>query len=414
MLKYRLPFLPTKSVLVSLCFLVLIGCDAEEDACNPFKDPPPPKVDLVQADKSAMAKLREFQAIQDLQNLSKVMEQWIEQHPISIPAVTPVDQATSSPPRTAGASPKAVRAAASTPPTGTVIYILDAYGALDEFDPVSNTVVATLDFSQATNQPFAQRLALTPDRSLALITVNSSQTATSAVTSYVLVADLTTFKIASTIQLPAGTVVGGLAITPDGKLAYVVTSPYSGSGPSNVFVIDVATRTIKLTIPVNSDSNLAQIAMTPDGTEAYLVDSIDGGNFAIPVLDLQSNTVQPSVSIFYGTGKNLISSYSPSYIAMHPDGTRLYLMPITGGPVLIVSTIFKTVTNAIPLAPGAGPVFGSQPTFTPDGIHLAFTSGMNLVVFVNTLTDTVESTITLAPPPFEPTRNLSFFFLPKQ
>ena len=55
----------------------------------------------------------------------------------------------------------------------------------------------------------------------------------------------------------------------------------------------------------------------------------------------------------------------------------------------------------------------SQPTFTADGIHLAFMSGMNLVVFVNTLSDTEESSITLPPPPFEPIRNFSFFFVPK-
>lgn len=83
-----------------------------------------------------------------------------------------------------------------------------------------------------------------------------------------------------------------------------------------------------------------------------------------------------------------------------------------GRPVQIVSTITKTVTNTIPLAAGAGPVFGAQPTFTPDGTHLAFMSGMDLVVFVNTLTDTVESTITLPPPPFEPILNSSFFFVP--
>jgi hypothetical protein len=115
----------------------------------------------------------------------------------------------------------------------------------------------------------------------------------------------------------------------------------------------------------------------------------------------------------FGSGKNLISSYSPSYIALHPDGTRLYLAPVSGGPVLIVSTITKTVSNVIPLAAGAGPVFGAQPTFTADGIHLAFMSGTNLVVFVNTLTDTEESSITLPPPPFEPIRNFSLFFVPK-
>jgi hypothetical protein len=152
--------------------------------------------------------------------------------------------------------------------------------------------------------------------------------------------------------------------------------------------------------------------MTPDGTQAYLVNSIDADGFSIPVLDLQSNTLQPSISIYYGSGKNLTSGYPPSYIAMHPDGTRLYLAPVSGGPVQIVSTAAGMVTNTIPLAAGAGPVFGAQPTFTPDGIHLAFMSGMNLVVFVNTLHDSVESTITLPPPPFEPIRNFSFFFVP--
>ena len=99
-------------------------------------------------------------------------------------------------------------------------------------------------------------------------------------------------------------------------------------------------------------------------------------------------------------------------LALHPDGTRLYLAPVSGGPVLIVSTIAGLVTNTIPLGPGAGPVFGAQPTFTPDGIHLALMSGMNLAVFVNTLADTVESTITLRPPAFEPIRNFTFFFVP--
>ena len=143
------------------------------------------------------------------------------------------------------------------------------------------------------------------------------------------------------------------------------------------------------------------------------MNSIDADGFSFPVLDLQSNTVQPPVSIIFSSGKNLISSYSPSYIALHPDGTRLYLAPVSGGPVLIVSTISKTVSNIIPLAAGAGPVFGANPAFTPDGIHLAFMSGMNLVVFVNTLTDTEESSITLPPPPVEPIRNFSFFFVPK-
>ena len=122
------------------------------------------------------------------------------------------------------------------------MYILDKFGNLIQFDPSSGTVVATLNFSQAVTQGIAQRFAVTPDRRFAFITVNSAQTGMT--TGNVLVADLTSFSIVSTIALPAGTVAGGIAITPDGSLAYVVTQPYSGSGPSVVFVIDVAARTI--------------------------------------------------------------------------------------------------------------------------------------------------------------------------
>jgi DNA-binding beta-propeller fold protein YncE len=341
-------------------------------------------------------------------------KRWEKINSMGIPDITPADQTTLTPSGGSGASARmsrAVRAATSTTSgSSTIVYILDKFGNLVQFDPSSSTFVATLNFSQAVTQGIAQRFAVTPDRHFAFITVNSAQTAMS--TGYVLVADLTSFSIVSTIPLPAATVVGGIAITPDGSLAYVVTQPYSGSGPSVVYVINVASRAITTTIPFTGYSNLGQIAITPDGTEAYLVDSIDGGDFSIQVLDLQSNTLEPPVSIYYGSGKNLMEGYPPSYLALHPDGTRLYLAPVSGGPVIILSTITKTVTNTIPLAAGAGPVFGAQPTFTPDGIHLAFTSGMNLVVFVNTLTDTVESSITLPPPPFEPIRNFSFFFTP--
>jgi len=413
MLKRKPWFLPTRSIPALLGFLVLMGCDIDNWKCNT------PAELLVQevlygakADQSGPTNLYTY----DFTYPGEPGEPPDEVEPL--PSVfVPTDTTLTFPPGTFPGGQRtivsdAVRAAASaTSASSSVAYILDKFANLLQFNPSSGTFGATLNFSQQVSQGIAQRFAVTPDRRFAFITVNSVQTGMT--TGNVLVADLNSFSIISTIPLPAGTVAGGIAITPDGSLAYVVTQPYSGSGPSVVFVINVATRTIATTIPFAGYSNLGQIAITPDGTEAYLVNSIDADGFSFPVLDLQTNTVQPPVSILFGSGKNLISSYSPSYIALHPDGTRLYLAPVSGGPVLIVSTITKTVTNVIPLAAGAGPIFGAQPTFTPDGIHLAFTSGTNLVVFINTLTDTEESSITLPPPPFEPIRNFSFFFVPK-
>ena len=410
-------FLPTRSIPALLAFLVLAGCDLNDTSCDAPLTPAQGLIRWVyfgvDAPASAPVEVNKYHFEFPFLGDPTHGGLWdpVTDSPVIPPGViTPQDQTTLNPARTGSVNSNAIRAAATTT-NSTVVYILDKFGTLVQFDPASVTFSAKLDFSQQVTQGIAQRFAVTPDRRFAFITVNSAQTAMS--TGNVLVADLNSFSIVSTIALPAGTVAGGIAITPDGRLAYVVTKPYSGSGPSVVFVIDVATRTISTTIPVTGYSSLGQIAITPDGTEAYLLNGIEADGFSFPVLDLQSNTVQPPVSILFGSGKNLITSYTQSYMALHPDGTRLYLVPVSGGPVLIVSTITKTVSNVIPLAAGAGPVFGAQPTFTPDGIHLSFMSGMNLVVFINTLTDTEESSITLPPPPFEPIRNFSSFFVPK-
>jgi hypothetical protein len=404
-------FLPTRSIPAIIAFLVLIGCDAGDLECG--HAPRPSAVSILTTDKVVKGIVYRFMH-------PKIGEpgMWV---PIGtvIPGTgtfTPIDQATANPSRGSGAGAqisraiRAVTAAASTP--STVVYLLDAYGTLFQYDPGSNTTVAQLNLTQSNVPTYPQRITLTPDGNFAFITANASQTATSPGTAYVLVVNLNSFSIASSITLPAGTVVQGLAITPDGSLAYVVTQPYSGSGPSNVYVINVASRAITGTIPVAGYSNLGQIAITPDGTEAYLVNSIDANGFSIPVIDLQSNTVQPSIPIYFGSGQNLTSGYQPSYMAMHPDGTRLYLAPVSGGPIQIVSTIAGMVTNTIPLAAAAGPVFGARPTFTPDGSYLGLMSGPNLWVNVDTLTDTVDSTISLTPAPFGAIRNAGFFFVP--
>jgi len=304
---------------------------------------------------------------------------------------------------------------ATTAP-GTILYILDEYGRLVQFDPGSNTEVATLDFNNfiSGGAAISLRLALTPDGNFAFITAQSSLPSNAQGSASVLIADLNTFSIVSTITLPVSASYvpwsPAVAITPDGTLAYVVTQPFSGTGPSNVFVINVATRQITMTIPVQADSHLGNIAIAPDGTKAYLVDSLDTSAFLIQVLDLQSNTLDTPISIFPTTLNNEIG---PSYIALHPDGTRLYFLPLTGGPVQVVSLVTKAVTETIPVATiGTAPSFGSQPSFTPDGNFLMFMSGPNLMVWVNTLTDTVDSTITFAPPPDGAIRNTGFFYVP--
>ena len=296
---------------------------------------------------------------------------------------------------------RAVTRAASS---GTVTaYLLDFYGDLLKVDPVTDQVTAKLNFEQSiAGTAFAQGLDITPDGTLVVITVSGPGA------SSVLVVDLVSFSIVSTIKLSADALVRGVAITPDGKLAYVVTRPSSASGPSNVVVIDVAARQITTTISVPGFSYLAQIAMTPDGTEAYLLDGVETSEFSIPVIDLLSNSVEPPISISPSRPEDIVG---PSYMALHPDGTRLYLVPLAGGPITIVSTITKTI-GKIPLPPGTGPAFSSKPVFTPDGRGLFVMNGLTMIAVIDTLADTLDATMSVPPSRDPGGRRSGFFFAP--
>jgi len=399
-LKRALRFLPTRSIPVLLGALVLSGCTFVESECGQQMFGPGakynPKLDIIEVPPSAPDKVFEWQMQQNWNQLQQMMQMQIQTQ-LSTP-ITPVDQGSVSQARGAGSN--AIAGTRSATSTASIVYVLDKFGGLLKFDPASHTFVGTLDFSQLISQVIAQRLAITPDSKFAFITANSTAAGSAG---YVLVADLTKFSIAATIPMPTGMHVVGIAIAPDGSLAYAVTQPLSGNGASNVYVINVATRQITTTIPIPGYSNLGQIAIAPDGTVAYLINDIANSGFSIPVIDLLTNTVQPSLPVY--------PSYLQSYMALHPDGTRIYLAPLAGGPVQVVNTV-TGATTPITLPQGSGSVFGSVPTFTPDGLHLVLTSGSTSVVLINTITDTVESTITLPPPSFGEIPNTTMFFVP--
>lgn len=403
MLKRTSRFLPTRSIPALIGFLVLMGCAEDDQTCTEVVFGPGakynPQLDIIEAPPSEPAVLDIMKIIREnneklaIDEINKVIAQMGLNAPI-----TPVDQGTVSQSRGPGSNARPVTR--STASTASVVYVLDKFGGLLKFSPATNTFVGTLDFSQLISQVIAQRLAITPDGQFAFITANSTATGSAG---YLLVADLNKFAIVATLPMPTGMHVSGIAITPDGSLAYAVARPLSGDGPSNVYVINVATRQITTTIPIAGYPYLGQIAIAPDGTVAYLVNDIADSGFSIPVIDLLSNTVQPSLSVF--------PSYTQSYMALHPDGTRIYLAPLAGGPVQIVNTV-TGATSTVTLPHGSASVFGSVPTFTPDGIHLVLTSGPTSVVLINTLTDTVESTIMLPATSFGEVPNISMFFVP--
>jgi YVTN family beta-propeller protein len=146
-----------------------------------------------------------------------------------------------------------------------------------------------------------------------------------------------------THAIPIGTSYD-IAVTPDGKEVYAV-------GHNAVFVIDTKTHEISETIAIE-DSNCAIIAMTPDGKQAYV--SIMGG---VSVIDTKTRSVTHTISL--GDGP---TQYLPHAIAITPDGKQAYVDH--EGSVLVFDTATKKLVKSIPTGKNVGV---GEVVFTLDG-----------------------------------------------
>jgi YVTN family beta-propeller protein len=109
-----------------------------------------------------------------------------------------------------------------------------------------------------------------------------------------------------------------IAITPDGRIAYVVDS---GSG--TVTPISTVTRRAGPAIAVGADPRA--IAITPDGRTAYVTDSGSG-------------TVTPISTATKQAGPPITVGADPRALAVTPDGRFLYVLNWEGGSVTPIAT----------------------------------------------------------------------------
>jgi YVTN family beta-propeller protein len=77
-----------------------------------------------------------------------------------------------------------------------------------------------------------------------------------------------------------------LALTPDGKRAYV-----AGDG-GDMWVIDLVNNEVADTVVISTSNPLSGVAVTPDGTRAYVG---CGNNSTIFVLNTATNTVVDAI-----------------------------------------------------------------------------------------------------------------------
>ena len=134
-----------------------------------------------------------------------------------------------------------------------------------------------------------------------------------------------------------------MAITPDGKRAYVANYDVSGA----VSVIDTTTNQA-IGAPIAVSSFATAVAITPDGKRAYVADG-DGAS----VIDTATNQVVAHIPMVDG-------SFA---IAITPDGTRAYAADYNQNNVSVIDTATNQVIGT-PISVGSGPV---SVAITPDG-----------------------------------------------
>jgi YVTN family beta-propeller protein len=156
--------------------------------------------------------------------------------------------------------------------------------------------------------------------------------------------------------------------------AYVPTS-------AGVSVVDTAINTVTATIP--TAARAARIAITPDGKFAYVSESLaDGSGAAVEVIATATNTVVANIPL----------ASAPAGIAVSPDGQSVYVCNFQGSSVSVIATGANSVVAQIQV--GLHP---ASIVFSPDGTSAwVANSDSNTVSVIDTATNTVANTISNA------------------
>jgi DNA-binding beta-propeller fold protein YncE len=241
-------------------------------------------------------------------------------------------------------------------PDGKTAYVTGGVG-LFRIDTATGTASKVTDCS-----PYGcGHMALTPDGAFLYVIDQGSLQGPRTVT----VIRTATNTVLTRITLPVPdsgiNIPLNIAITPDGKTAYVVDGTYNTQpGASSVVPINVATNTPLAPIKIQAPGDTAGgIVIAPDGQTAYLLNwpgdqSSPPYRAAITPIDIATNHAEPAINLPASPGE----AY---YMALTPNGKTLYVL--VGG----VQTILPGGAVAGATAPGSGviPVSTASGTVLP-------------------------------------------------
>jgi YVTN family beta-propeller protein len=171
-----------------------------------------------------------------------------------------------------------------------------------------------------------------------------------------------------------------VAITPDGKYAYVTNSE-----AESISVIETGPRHSVVTIEEEVGKDPFGIAITPDGKYAYV--TARGGN-KVAVISTQTKKVVKSITV----------GLQPTGVAISPTGKFAYVANYADDDVEVINTETMTLAPGEPIKVGDGPM-GIE--FTPAGAAYVIDELGKEVSAINTATGKVTG-IPLPPKSGEP------------
>jgi YVTN family beta-propeller protein len=279
--------------------------------------------------------------------------------------------------------------------------------------PVQGTTAGTP--IQVGGDPSA--IAITPDGKTVYV-ISQEMLPLPAVVSGWTVTPIDTASDSAGTPIWVGDKADAIAITPDGKTAYV-----ANAGDGTVTPIDLTNNTAGTPIGVGSDPDA--IAITPDGKTAYVA---NGGDGTVTPIDTASNAAGAAIPV--GTGASSSAAIvpdsvgvvgcgpscvlppppgsDPDAIAITPDGKTAYVATAGDGAVVPIDTATNTVGTAIPVG-GTSLAIGTNLPNCYSGVCLTgvplyvgsarfpssggSTSTPESIVPIDTSTDTIEPAI---------------------
>jgi YVTN family beta-propeller protein len=184
--------------------------------------------------------------------------------------------------------------------------------------------------------------------------------------------DITTEKVMKAVAGPVNP--HGIAVTPDGKLAYLTSrnpGKETNSSPADfpVTVFDVATGALVARVDVGGESHHAW--MNPDSTQVYVtVPSVEG----IVVIETRTNTVVKTIETGYKANSTVTS----------PDGTMIYVLNKGDDSLSAINKETLKVTKTVDT--GKGP---DHMAISPDGKYIYITAAVDNALNA-VRTDTLE------------------------